>query len=141
MTKVAIVTFRDVTLNTDNKKFDFNIETTMTDKEYTYLIPEGLDVKVGDYCLVNVRNTTKVSVVYIEKLVEEDIECKAYSYLLSKLDFSAALNKSKLIKQREVLERKINEAYKKASKIKILEEMGKTDPEIQKLVDEYKAIN
>lgn len=147
MTKIAGVVFR--IYEERNKEFDRKDESI-----YYYKIPPKMKVKVGDFLLVQVRNSTRKEIVRVETIIKDffTYECErtanktwmpALDELicpLSKLDFTALEEYVKTKDRKEKLEKTIDEMYKKVSKLKILESIAKEDPQLQELIDEYKSL-
>ena len=148
MTKIAGVVFRCYTDR--NKEYNRNEESL-----YFYKIPPKMKVKVGDFLLVQVKNTQRKEIVRIETIIKDFFtyetlqhteNCKYYPSLdemicpLSKLDFTALEEYVNTKERKEKLEKTIDELYKKVSKIKILESIAKEDPQLKELIDEYKSL-
>lgn len=148
MTKIAGVVFRCYTDR--NKEYNRNEESL-----YFYKIPPKMKVKVGDFLLVQVKNTQRKEIVRVETIIKDFFtyetlqhteSCKYYSTLdelicpLSKLDFTALEDYVKTKERKEKLEKTIDKLYKKVSKLKILESIAKEDPQLKELIDEYKSL-
>ena len=141
MTKIAGVVFRNYTNRND--KYDCK-----EDQLYYYKIPPKMKVKVGDFLLVQVRQTNRKEIVRIESIIKDFFteDHKYYPKLdelicpLSKLDFTALEEYVKTKERKEKLEKTIDELYKKVSKLKILESIAKEDPQLKELIDEYKSL-
>ena len=125
----------------------FNRNTAEDDKskEYCYKIPTKMKVKKGDFCLVIIRGSNRNEIVKITKIIEEKNYNNEYPIddlvcLVSKLDFSALDSYIEAKKRKEILEDAIDRMYKRISKVKILKEMAKADPELMALLDEYEKI-
>lgn len=114
-------------------------------KEYCYKIPTKMKVKKGDFCLVVVRGSSRNEIVKITKIVDEKDYNNEYPIndlvcLLSKLDFKPLDDYIEAKKRKEILEDAIDRMYKRISKVKILKEMAKADPELMALLEEYEKI-
>lgn len=148
MTKIAGVVFRCY----DNKDTKYNKEE---ESLYFYKIPPKMKVKVGDFLLVQVKNTQRKEIVRIETIIKDFFtyetlqhteNCKYYPSLdemicpLSKLDFTALEEYVNTKERKQKLEKTIDELYKKVSKLKILESIAKEDPQLKELIDEYKSL-
>ena len=125
----------------------FNRNTAEDDKskEYCYKVPTKMKVKKGDFCLVIIRGSNRNEIVKITKIVEEKDYNNEYPIddlvcLVSKLDFTAIDSYVDAKKRKEILEDAIDRMYKRISKVKILKEMAKADPELMALLDEYEKI-
>lgn len=125
----------------------FNRNTVDDDKtkECCYKIPTKMKVKKGDFCLVVVRGTNRNEIVKITKIVAEKDYRNEYPIddlicLVSKLDFVAIDSYVEAKKRKEILEDAIDRMYKRVSKVRILKEMAKADPELMALLDEYEKI-
>ena len=148
MTKIAGVVFR--VYEDRNKEFNKKEEQL-----YYYKIPPKMKVKVGDFLLVQVRNSSRKEIVRVETIIKDffTYECERTTnktYIpplnelicpLSKLDFTALEEYVNIKERKEKLEKTIDELYKKVSKIKILESIAKEDPQLKELIDEYKSLN
>ena len=113
-------------------------------KLYTYKIPSKMKIKKGDFALVYVIMQKSLQVVKVietsntldtAEVLENQIVC-----LVSKLDFKSLDDYVATKKRKEILEKAIDTAYKKASKMQILEQIAKTDKDLRKLLDEYKTL-
>lgn len=105
---------------------------------YEYRIPTNMKIKKGDLCLVDANNS--FNVVYVINVSTESQYSGNIKMLYSKLDLKAyqdELEKTERLKQ---LEQKIDEMYKKVSKIQVLKSVAKDNKEMQKLLDEYEKL-
>ena len=125
----------------------FNRNTVEEDKtkEYCYKIPTKMKVKKGDFCLVVVRGTNRNEIVKITRIVTDKDYGNEYPIddlvcLVSKLDFTSIDSYVEAKKRKEILEDAIDRMYKRISKVRILKEMAKADPELMALLDEYEKI-
>lgn len=138
--KIASVEFHKLSL--DNKSFGIQEEAS---KFYDYIIPEGMDIKAGDFCLVVIRNSNRCEIVKIIDIQDENMYSDASKEklmpLASKVDFQFLEKHIEKVIRKERLERQIDDLYKKVSKLKILESMAKEDDSLAKLIDEYKSLN
>ena len=148
MTKIAGVVFRNYTNRND--EYD-----RKEDQLYYYKIPPKMKVKVGDFLLVQVKQSNRKEIVRVETIIKDFFtyetlqhaeDHKYYPNLdelicpLSKLDFKALEEYVSTKERKEKLEKTIDEVYKKVSKIKTLESIAKEDPQLKKLIDEYKSL-
>ncbi|MBR3490211.1 MAG: hypothetical protein IKH36_01850 [Bacilli bacterium] len=147
MTKIAGVVFR--IYEERNKEFD-----KKDDQLYYYKIPPKMKIKVGDFLLVQIKQSTRKEIVRVETIIKDffTYECERTAnktYMpkldelicpLSKLDFTALEEYVKIKERKEKLEKTIDELYKKVSKLKILESIAKEDPQLKELIDEYKSL-
>lgn len=148
MTKIAGVVFRCYT----NRNDEYNHKE---DQLYYYKIPPKMKVKVGDFLLVEIKNSSRKAIVRIESIIKDFFTYetlqhsdnhKYYPNLdelicpLSKLDFTALEEYVETKQRKEKLEKTIEELYKKVSKLKILESIAKEDPQLKELIDEYKSL-
>lgn len=147
MTKIAGVVFRSYSER--NTEFDRSNEMI-----YYYKIPPKMKVKIGDFLLVQIKNSVRKEIVRIETMFKDffDYECERTSHKtnmpelselicpLSKLDFTALESYVAIKEKKEKLEKTIDELYKKVSKLKILESIAKEDPQLKELIDEYKSL-
>ena len=149
MTKIAGVVFRGAYIERN---------TPYNEKEeslYYYKIPPKMKIKVGDFLLVEIKNSTRKEIVRVETIIKDFFtyetlqhskNTKYYPKLdelvcpLSKLDFSATEDYVETKRRKEKLEKTIEEVYKKVSKLKILESIAKEDPQLKELIDEYKSL-
>lgn len=115
-----------------------------SNKLYTYKIPSKMKIKKGDFALVFVIMQQSLQIVKVIEttntldttdVTEDKIVC-----LVSKLDFKPLDDYIETKKRKEILEKAIDTAYKKASKMQILEQIAKTDKDLQKLLEEYKTL-
>lgn len=105
---------------------------------YEYRIPTNMKIKKSDLCLVDANNS--FNVVYVINVSTEAQYSGNIKMLYSKLDLKAyqdELEKTERLKQ---LEQKIDEMYKKVSKIQVLKSVAKDNKEMQKLLDEYEKL-
>ena len=144
MTKIASVVFRNY-LNR-NDAYD-----SKEDQLYYYKIPPKMKVKVGDFLLVQVKQSCRKEIVRVESIIKDFFTYetlqhsdnhKYYPNLdelicpLSKLDFTALEEYVETKERKERLEKTIDELYKKVSKLKILESIAKEDPQLKELIDD-----
>lgn len=149
MTKIAGVVFRGAYIDRNNP---YNEKE---DPLYYYKIPPKMKVKVGDFLLVEIKNSARKEIVRVETIIkdfftyetlQQSDNHKYYPNLdelvcpLSKLDFSATEEYVETKQRKENLEKIIEEVYKKVSKLKILESIAKEDPQLKELIDEYKSL-
>lgn len=141
--KIATVTFCKVEVN--YKFFEVVSDPLGGKNSYDYIIPEGLSVGVGDYCLVGIRNSQRCEVVRIINIQDEDmysdISKDKLMPLICKVDFKYVMDYAVKAVRKEKLEKQIDNMYKKVSKLKILESMAKEDPSLAALIEEYKSLN
>lgn len=117
-----------------HKKYD-------NEKLYTYKIPSKMKIKKGDFALVYVQQQCMLQVVKVIEITETtDISEQSLVCLVSKLDFKPLEAYVDVKKRKEILEKAIDAAYKKASKMQILQQIAKTDKDLQKLLDEYNTL-
>lgn len=148
MTKIAGVVFRCYT----NRNDKYNCKE---EQLYYYKIPPKMKVKVGDFLLVQIKQSNRKEIVRVETIIKDFFtyetlqhseDNKYYTKLdelicpLSKLDFTALEEYVKTKERKEKLEKTIEELYKKVSKLKILESIAKEDPQLKELIDEYKSL-
>jgi hypothetical protein len=149
MTKIVGVVFR----NYINRNDEYDRKE---DQLYYYKIPPKMKVKVGDFLLVQVKQSCRKEIVRVETIIKDfctyetlqhSDNNKYYPDLdelicpLSKLDFTALEEYVSTKERKEKLEKTIDEVYKKVSKLKILESIAKEDPQLKELIDEYKSLN
>jgi hypothetical protein len=149
MTKIAGVVFR--IYEERNKEFDRKEEQL-----YYYKIPSKMKVKVGDFLLVQVKQSCRKEIVRVETIIKDFFTYETLQHSdnnkyypdldelicpLSKLDFTALEEYVSTKERKEKLEKTIDEVYKKVSKLKILESIAKEDPQLKELIDEYKSLN
>ena len=125
--------------------FNRKITNDDTSKDYCYKITKKMKVKKGDFCLVVVRGTNRNEIVKITRIVSEKDYGNEYPVddlvcLLSKLNFDAIDSYVDAKKRKAVLEEAIDRMYKRISKVKILKEMAKADPDLMALLEEYEKI-
>lgn len=123
----------------DNRKG----KKTAIDKTYTYKIPTKMKIKKGDFALVYVQRQNRLEIVQVvetSKLNKSTVSDNDIICLISKLDFKPLDDYVEVKKRKEILEKAIDTAYKKASKMQILEQIAKTDKDLQKLLEEYKTL-
>lgn len=147
MTKIVGVVFRNYIER--NRDFDRKDETL-----YYYKIPPKMKVKIGDFLLVQIKNSNRKEIVRIETMFKDffEYECEKHASNLvmpeldelicplSKLDFTALEEYVKIKEKKEKLEKTIDDLYKKVSKLKILEAIAKEDKQLAELINEYKGI-
>lgn len=130
--------------------YNKNTKNIKSDTIYTYKIPIGLKLKKNDIALVYVDNCSKdtsgYKTVKIYNIIKEqdyngNYKTQEMKWILSKLDFSFLEKTYEKINKRDDLLRKIDETYKKASKIQLLEMMAKNNPELKEMVMEYKELD
>ena len=131
--------------------YDVSSEKITSERVYTYRIPISMKLKKGDLALVFVEsedrqylNGWKIVKIY-RTLSEEKYNGSICIYELkhiqSKVDFKPLKDTFEKINRRKELSKRIDEAYKKASKIQLLEMVAKNNPELQEMVDEYKQLD
>lgn len=139
--KIATVTFRK--MNVDLKYFEV-FEDNLGNKSYDYIVPEGLNVELGDYCLVGIRNSQRCEIVRVISLQDEDMYSdqskEKLMPIVCKVKFDEINNYVEKKKRKEKLEKQINNLYEKVSKLKILETMAKEDSSLAALIEEYKSL-
>ena len=105
---------------------------------YEYKIPSTMKLKKGDFCLVDANGI--LTVVCIVKFTQESKYNGLVKRIYSKLDLKpyqdAVEKEQKLI----ILEQKIDETYKKVSKLQVLRTVAKDNKELQTLLDEYEKL-
>lgn len=126
-------------------------EKVNSEKLYTYRIPIGMKLKKGDKALVYVESDDRQylngwRIVKVFKILSEEkytgtICLYELKYIQSKVDFNPLKSTFEKINRRKELAKRIDEAYKKASKIQLLEMMAKNNPELQEMVNEYKELD
>lgn len=113
-------------------------------KLYTYKIPSKMKIKKGDFALVYVQMQNSLQIVKViettNTLDTTDVSEDKVICLISKLDFKPLDDYIEVKKRKEILEKAIDTAYRKASKMQILEQIAKTDKDLQKLLEEYKTL-
>lgn len=130
--------------------YNKNAKDIKSDTIYTYRIPIGLKLKKNDIALVYVDNcskdlsgykTVKIYDIYKEQDYNGNYPIQEMKWILSKLDFSFLDKTYEKINKRNILIKKIDETYKKASKIQLLEMMAKNNPELLDMINEYKELD
>lgn len=125
-------------------------EKVSSEKLYTYRLPLGLKLKKNDLALVWVDSSKAYlhgwQIVKIYKTFSDDkyngpINLFDLNYIQSKVDFGPIKTTFEKINRRKELSKRIDEAYKKASKIQLLEMMAKNNPELKEMVNEYKQLD
>lgn len=134
----------------DVQFYDIFEEKITSEKSYTYRLPLNLKLKKGDLALVYVENIrdylngfkiVKVIRSYPNEQYKGTINLYELKYIQSKVDFKPLKDTFEKINRRKELTTRIDEAYKKASKIQLLEMMAKNNPELQEMVKEYKELD
>lgn len=130
--------------------YNVSEEKVTSEKKYTYRVPINMKLKKDDlalvyvdcdreylngYKIVKVFNTLTESKYNGTKMLYE------LQYIQSKVDFGPLKATFEKINRRKELSKRIDEAYKKASKIQLLEMMAKNNPELQEMVNEYKQLD
>lgn len=130
--------------------YNVSEEKVTSEKKYTYRVPISMKLKKDDlalvyvdcdreylngYKIVKVFNTLAESKYNGTKMLYE------LQYIQSKVDFGPLKATFEKINRRKELSKRIDEAYKKASKIQLLEMMAKNNPELREMVDEYKQLD
>lgn len=125
-------------------------EKITSEKNYTYRLPLNLKLKKGDLALVYVDSNrdylngfkiVKVVRSYPEEQYKGTTNLYELQYIQSKVDFKPLKDTFEKLNRRKELAKRIDEAYKKASKIQLLEMMAKNNPELQEMVKEYKELD
>lgn len=134
----------------DVQFYDVSEEKITSEKSYTYRLPLNLKLKKGDLALVYVESSNgylcgyrivKIVKSYSDEQYKGTINLYELKYIQSKVDFGPLKNTFEKINRRKELAKRIDEAYKKASKIQLLEMMAKNNPELQEMVKEYKELD
>lgn len=134
----------------DVQFYDVFEEKIISENIYTYRLPLNLKLKKGDLALVyvdSIRNylngfkIVKVIRSYSEEQYKNTTNLHELKYIQSKVDFNSLKSTYEKINRRKELATRIDEAYKKASKIQLLEMMAKNNPELQEMVKEYKELD
>lgn len=105
---------------------------------YEYKIPSDMKLKKGDFCLVDANSI--YNVVYIVKITSEPQYNGIIKSIYSKLDLKPYQNEVERREKLKLLEYKINEMYKKVSKLQVLRTVAKDNKEMQDLLDEYEKL-
>lgn len=105
---------------------------------YEYKIPSTMKLKKGDFCLVDANST--FSVVYVVKITQESQYNGLVKSIYSKLDLKPYQDDVEREQKLIILEQKINEMYKKVSKLQVLRTVAKDNKEMQELLDEYEKL-
>ena len=130
--------------------YNVNEEKSTSEKVYTYRVPLNMKLKKDDLALVYVDcNKEYLNGYKVVKIVKTLSESKyngtkllhELQYIQTKVDFKPLKDTFEKINRRKELSKRIDEAYKKASKLQLLEMMAKNNPELQKMVDEYKELD
>ena len=130
--------------------YNVSEEKITSEKKYTYRVPLNMKLKKDDLALVYVDCDREYLNGYkIVKIFKTLSESKyngtkmlyELQYIQSKVDFGPLKSTFEKINRRKELAKRIDEAYKKASKIQLLEMMAKNNPELQEMVNEYKELD
>lgn len=130
--------------------YNVSEEKVTSEKKYTYRVPLNMKLKKDDLALVYVDCDREYLNGYkIVKVFNTLSESKyngtkglyELQYIQSKVDFGPLKSTFEKINRRKELSKRIDEAYKKASKIQLLEMMAKNNPELQEMVNEYKQLD
>lgn len=125
-------------------------EKITSEKNYIYRLPLNLKLKKGDLALVYVDSNrdylngfkiVKIVRSYPEEQYKGTTNLYELQYIQSKVDFKPLKDTFEKLNRRKELAKRIDEAYKKASKIQLLEMMAKNNPELQEMVKEYKELD
>ena len=134
----------------DVQFYDVSEEKITSEKNYTYRLPLNLKLKKGDLALVYVESSrdylngykiVKIVKSYSEEQYKGTTNLYELQYIQSKVDFKPLKDTFEKLNRRKELAKRIDEAYKKASKIQLLEMMAKNNPELQEMVKEYKKLD
>lgn len=109
---------------------------------YYYRIPENLKIKKGDFVLVESLN--RLTVVHVEDIKDnrEDIKYNGpIKTLYAKVDLSFYQKEIDKKNRMKILEAKLDNMYKKVSKLNILRTLAKDNKEMQELLDEYEKLD
>lgn len=112
-----------------------NIEKLPT---YEYKIPSSMKLKKGDFCLVDANNI--YNVVCVVKITKESQYNGEVKLIFSKLDLKPYQDEIEKKEKLKLLEYKINEMYKKISKLQVLKTVAKNNKEMQELLNEYEKL-
>lgn len=127
------------------KFFDVSTNSPKTNRLYTYRIPIKMKLKANDLSLVYVDQTgwqiVQIIEVYNEIKYAGTIALHDLKYIRSKVDFNLYNDTITKKERRAKLAKKIDEMYKKASKLELLTLMAKNHPELKELIDEYKELD
>lgn len=105
---------------------------------YEYKIPSTMKIKRGDFCLVDANST--LNVVCVVKITQESQYNGLVKRIYSKLDLKPYQDDVEREQRLIILEQKINETYKKVSKLQVLRTVAKDNKELQSLLDEYEKL-
>lgn len=130
--------------------YDVSEEKVTSEKKYTYRVPLNMKLKKDDLALVyvdcdrgylNGYKIVKVFKTLSESKYNGTKGLYELQYIQSKVDFGPLKSTFEKINRRKELAKRIDEAYKKASKIQLLEMMAKNNSELQEMVNEYKELD
>lgn len=116
---------------------------TTSVSSYYFIIPTGMNVKENDLALVLDRYEERYKIVKIESVTDlpnPNYNGK-YKLLISKIDITDFCNYIDAENKQQKLEKQIEEKIKDCSKLVLFEYYADKDPELKKMIDDYKQLN
>ena len=114
-------------------------------KTYNYSVPEGMSIKKGDYVLVTSTHNESLDIVKVVEIIKDSLKNmeeinKATSMIIGKVNISSIIDQIIQVERAKYLKAKINDLKKTFEECKMLEIMAQNDPEVAKLIKEYKNL-
>lgn len=111
-------------------------------KTYNYAVPEGMNIKKGEYVLVTSSLDERLSIVKVVEIIKDSLKNmeeinKATNMIVGKVNMSSIMDQIIQAERAKYLKSKIDELKKTFEERKMLEIMAQNDPEAAKLIKEY----
>lgn len=97
------------------------------------------NLQVGDILVVDTANGLQI-VKFVEYRSLDDIIQKPTKWVVQKVDLTKHRERMEAIERAEKLKRMMEERRKQAQELEIYAILAKSDPEMAKLLDEYKKL-
>lgn len=114
-------------------------------KTYNYAVPEGMNVKKGDYVLVTSSVDERLSIVKVVEIVKDTLTNmeeinKASSCIIGKVNISTIIDQINQAERAKYLKMKLDDLKRSFEERKMLEIMAQNDPEAAKIIREYNKL-
>lgn len=97
------------------------------------------NLQVGDILVVDAANGLQI-VKFVEYRNLDDVVQKPTKWVIQKVDLTKHRERMEAIERAEKLKRMMEERRKQAQELEIYAILAKSDPEMAKLLDEYKKL-
>lgn len=117
--------------------FEYNSYESRDSKLYTFKC--AFDAKSGDLAVCETRNGLTVVRVVGEEFRQEKLDI-AKAWLLQKVDLEAHKKTVKQFEEKQALREKMLFLQKQMQEEAVFSKLAETNPEMQKLLEQYKSI-